>query len=161
MTAAARAATRLTDAASDLIGRQSLLVLATRNADDTIHAVPLVYLFDGERFLMATPPASRKARNIAARPQVTVTVEDRTDLGWVSAQGRAELIDGPTSRELVDRVYRTWMTEEGVDVVGSMMQDVTIAVTPHRWSSWDIESGFYTHLRGAGVPLDRPERWFR
>lgn len=30
---------------------------------------------------MATPPASRKARNIAARPQVTVTVEDRVDLG--------------------------------------------------------------------------------
>lgn len=67
MTAAARVASRPTDTARDLIGRQTLLVLATRNADGTIHAVPLVYLFDGERFLMATPPASRKARNIAAR----------------------------------------------------------------------------------------------
>jgi PPOX class probable F420-dependent enzyme len=161
MTAAARTATGLTDAARDLIGRQSFLMLATRNADATIHAVPLIYLFDGERFLMATPPASRKARNIAVRPDVTVTVEDRTDLGWVSAQGRAELIDGPPSRALNERVYRTWMTEEGVDVVGGMMADVTIAVTPRRWSSWDIETGFYTYLRGAGIPLDRPERWFR
>lgn len=88
MTSTDRAATGLTDSARDLIGRQSFLVLATRNADATIHA-------------------------------------------------------------------------EGVEVVGSMMADVTIAVTPPRWSSWDVESGFYTHLRGAGIPLDRPERWFR
>lgn len=162
-THAPRAAGQPTDAICELLGRQMYAILATRNPDGSIHAVPLVYRYAGGRLLMATSSKLQKARNIATRPEVTVTVEDRENLGWVSAVGNAELIRGPRSRELNDRLYRLWMTQEGLDVVGRALaevEDVTIAVTPRRWLAWDIESGFYAPLREAGIPLDEPERWF-
>lgn len=67
------------------------------------------------------------------------------------------------SRELNRRIYRTWMTEAGVAVVGGALgqvEDVTIAVTPHRWRAWDIASTSYPFLAAAGIPLDEPQRWF-
>jgi PPOX class probable F420-dependent enzyme len=152
-----------TDAAREVLGQQLYAVLASRSPDDSVHAVPVIYLYAEGRIFIATSSATRKARNIAARADVTVTVEDRENIRWVSAAGRAELVTGPRSRELNDRLYRRWMTDEGLDVIAPVLaadEDVTIAITPRRWLAWDIESGFYEPLRDAGIPLDRPERWF-
>jgi hypothetical protein len=62
-----------------------------------------------------------------------------------------------------DRLYRRWMTREGLDVIGPTLaaaEDVTIAVTPRRCLAWDIESGLYQPLRDVGIPLDKPEQSF-
>jgi PPOX class probable F420-dependent enzyme len=152
-----------TDAMSEELDQQTYALLATHNDNGSIHAVPLVYLYTSGQLLMATSSTTRKARNITARPDVTVTVEDRDNLRWVSAEGRAELIRGERAHEMNQALYRLWMTEDGVDVIGRLLaedDDVTIAVTPRRWLTWDIESGFYAPLRAAGIPLDEPERWF-
>jgi PPOX class probable F420-dependent enzyme len=151
------------DAVREVLAHQLYAVLASRSPDDSVHAVPVIYLYAEGQILIATSSATRKARNIAARPDVTVTVEDRENLRWASAVGAAELVTGQRSRELNDRLYRRWMTQEGLDVIGPILaaaEDVTIAITPRRWLAWDIEPGFYQPLREAGIPLETPERWF-
>jgi PPOX class probable F420-dependent enzyme len=152
-----------TDDMRDFLGRQTYATLATHNADGSMHVVPIVCRFDGQRFLMATASTTRKARNVAARPAVTVTVDDRAEIRWVSARGTAELIRGRTAHELNQSLYRLWMTDEGLAVVGAHMagiEDVTIAVTPAAWQAWSLESDYLPVLAGAGIPLDDLGRFF-
>lgn len=87
----------LTGPVRESLGRRQYLVLATRNPDGYAHAVPVVHLFHDGCFLVATSSTSRKARNIAARPDVTVTVDDRTEQAWVSPVGTADLLHGQRS----------------------------------------------------------------
>jgi PPOX class probable F420-dependent enzyme len=160
------------DGICQFLERQLYLTLATLNPDGSLHVVPLLYLFAEGRFYVATSSSTRKARNLAARPDVTVTIDDRTTIEWVSAVGTAELIRGQRSREINRRLYSLWMTPEGVAVVGHLLQegmpseqgtyveDVTIEITPTRWSAWDMTSQFLVPLRQAGVPLDDLGRWF-
>lgn len=154
----------LTDRMRRFLEGHMYLTLATRNPDGSLHVVPVAYLFEDGHFLVATSSATRKARNLAARPDVTVTVDDRTTIDWVSAVGTAELVTGPRSRALNRRLHRLWMTDEGLDVVGGFMhevEDVTVVITPHRWLAWDWETGFVAELEAAGIPMDDPGRWFR
>jgi hypothetical protein len=91
-------------------------------------------------------------------------VDDRSTLEWVSATGTAELIHGQRSREINARLYRKSWTEAGLEIVGPLLEqneDVTIAITPRRWSAWDIQSTFYAALQDASIPLDDAENWFR
>jgi PPOX class probable F420-dependent enzyme len=154
---------QVTDAMREILGHQLYAMFCTRNADGSTHAVPVIFRYADGQLFVATSSATHKARNVAARPAVTLTVEDREKLCWVSAAGHAELIRGDRSRALNDRLYRRWMTDDGLDVIGSILaedEDVTIAVTPQRWLTWDIETGFYQQLRDTGIPLDEPQRWF-
>ena len=147
----------------EVLDQQLYALLASWNPDGSIHAVPVVYLYADGQLLIATSSTTRKARNIAARSDVTVTVDDREQLRWVSAVGCAELVGGERSRALNQRLYGRWMTPDGLDVIGGILaedEDVTIVVTPRRWLSWDIESGFYQPLRELGISLDQPDRWF-
>jgi PPOX class probable F420-dependent enzyme len=157
-------AQELTYGMREFLERQPFAMLATHNPDGSIHVVPLSYMFEYGRFFFATSSSSRKARNLAARPEATVTVDDRSALGWVSATGTAELIRGQRSGEINARLYRRSWTETGLETVGPLLkktEDVTIAVTPRRWSAWDIQSTFFTALQEAGIPLDDAETWFR
>jgi YD repeat-containing protein len=164
-TAVHRATARaLTDCMREFLAAHQHLVLATTNPDGTVHAVPYLYTFDGTGFLVATTSAGRTGRNIAARPNATVTVDDREAVGWVSGSGPARLVRGPEARALNERIYRTWMTEEGVAVVGRALaevEDITIVVTPVRWRAWDMASTVVPYLVEAGIPMDQPGRWFR
>jgi PPOX class probable F420-dependent enzyme len=147
----------------EFLDQHVYLTLATRNPDGSQHVVPVVYLFIDGLFHVATSSATRKARNLAADPEVTVTVDDRSTIQWVSAVGTAEFLTGTESRSLNHRLYRRWMTDEGLDVVGSLMhevEDVTIVITPHRWLAWSFESKAVPELSAAGIPMDDLERWF-
>jgi PPOX class probable F420-dependent enzyme len=157
-------AQELTDGMREFLERQPFAMLATYNPDGSIHVVPLSYVFEKGRFFFATSSSSRKARNLAARPEATVTVDDRSTLEWVSAMGTAELIRSQRSREINARLYRKSWTEAGLEIVGPLLErteDVTIAITPRRWSAWDIQSTFFAALQDAGIPLDDAENWFR
>lgn len=162
--APARPGHPLTDGMREFLESHMYLTLATRNPDGTLHVVPVAYRFVDGRFQVATSSSTRKARNLAARPDVTVTVDDRTTIGWVSAVGTAELVTGPASRAMNRALYRLWMTDEGLDVVGGLMhevEDVTLVITPHRWLSWDWQTGFVADLEAAGISMADPARWFR
>jgi PPOX class probable F420-dependent enzyme len=154
----------LTNGMREFLEQQPFATLATHNPDGSIHVVPLSYMYEDGRFFFATASSSRKARNLAARPEATITVDDRSTLEWVSATGTGELIRGQQSKEINARLYHRSWTEAGIAAVGPFLErheDVTIAITPQRWSAWDIQSTFFAALQDAGIPLDDVESWFR
>lgn len=143
-------AQELTEGMQEFLKRQPFAMLATHNPDGSIHVVPVSYLFEDGRFFFATSSSSRKARNLAARPEATVTVDNRSTPEWVSATGTAELIRGQRSREINARLSRKSWTEADLETVGPLLEqteDVTIAITPRRWSTWDIRSTFFAALQ--------------
>lgn len=153
----------LTDPMRAFLAGQPFCTLATHNADGSAHVVPAWYLFEDGHFFLATWSGSRKARNVAARPLATVTVDDRATAEWVSGAGTAELIRGTRSRELNDRLRRRYMTAAGLAALGPVLadaEDVTIAVTPRRWTAWDYQSTMLAALQDAGVRLDEADTWY-
>jgi PPOX class probable F420-dependent enzyme len=66
------------------------LKLGTIRADGSPHVVPVWFVLDGEDVVFTTSSSSVKARNLQARPRVSVCVDDeRPPFGFVSAFGTA------------------------------------------------------------------------
>jgi len=122
-----------------------IAALATENPDGTIHLTAVWYLFEEGRLFIATSSKSRKARNIAARPKVSLMVDARkpgTESGVVAA-GTAEMISGDQSREINLRIHRRYMSaaaisDPHVGPVFASFDDVTIRLTPVSWTAWDM-----------------------
>ncbi|HET8669551.1 MAG TPA: pyridoxamine 5'-phosphate oxidase family protein, partial [Candidatus Saccharimonadales bacterium] len=64
--------TTLTDPMREILEARHYATLATHNEDGSIHLTPVWYLFDNGRFYVGSPSSSRKARNVAARPNATI-----------------------------------------------------------------------------------------
>jgi len=78
---ALRAGQGLNEQARQILDRRLYAVLGTENDDRTVHLAPVMFLLDGTRILIETSTASRKARNLAARPRASVVV-DTADAAW-------------------------------------------------------------------------------
>ncbi|MGH8885303.1 MAG: TIGR03618 family F420-dependent PPOX class oxidoreductase [Egibacteraceae bacterium] len=152
----------LDDAALELLGWRLIASLATLNKDGSIHLVPVWYLFEDGRFFMETSSATRKARNVQARPQATVTVEARNHGSWVSASGVAEIIRGEQASKINARLRDRYLTAAGSQTVGPVfadLDDVTIAVTPQSWRSWNGAS-LMDAITQRGIAPQDPNEWF-
>ncbi|MGD0557761.1 MAG: TIGR03618 family F420-dependent PPOX class oxidoreductase [Streptosporangiaceae bacterium] len=79
-------------------------VLATQNADGTVHQCVMWYAEDGKNLVMASKRYRRQCRNIAANPRVSVLIHDRdAPERYVHVQGTATLAaDG--ARDLIERL---------------------------------------------------------
>jgi PPOX class probable F420-dependent enzyme len=151
----------LVDRDAILDGRR-IAVLATTNADGSAYQTAIWYLWAGGAFLIPTSGESRKARNIAARPDASILVEERAaGLRGVGATGRAELIRGDEARELNAAIHARYLTPAGIDradlgTVLAASDDVTIRLVPERWRTWDIGDVFGDLLADPenALPLD-------
>lgn len=90
---------------------------------------------------MPTGSGSRKARNVLARPAVTVLVDQRHGERhrWASAEGTATLLSGADAKAVNKRVRARYLTAAGESAYGQLIDafdDVTIVVTPTRWRFW-------------------------
>ncbi|HXG68163.1 MAG TPA: pyridoxamine 5'-phosphate oxidase family protein [Blastocatellia bacterium] len=140
--------------------------LATHNDDGSIHTTPVWYLFENGKFYVGSASASRKARNVAARPNATIMVDIRQPGGerWVSASGSVETLRGDDSREVNAKILRRYLTEEAIEDsrIGpafAATDDITICLTPETWRSWsakDTDEQFF-----GGILTSTPEKWFR
>jgi PPOX class probable F420-dependent enzyme len=141
-------------------------VLGTQNEDGSMHLTPVWYLFENDRFYVGMASASRKARNLEARPVATIIV-DRREPGcesWVYASGRAEILRGDESRALNSVILRRYLTEKAIDDprVGpgfAAADDVTMCLVAEKWRSWnskDVDEQFFGGILGS-----EPEKWFR
>jgi PPOX class probable F420-dependent enzyme len=137
----------LVDREALLAGRR-IAVLATTNADGSPYPTAIWYVWTGEAFLMPTSGASRKARNVHARPDASIVVEERAPgLAGVAASGRAEVLRGEEAAELNTRIHARYLTPLGREhpQVGALLtasDDVTIRLVPERWRTWDMRSAF-------------------
>jgi len=102
-------------AAERLVPNRNYWVV-TVNADGRPHAMPVWGIWDDEelRFEFGCAPSSRKARNIAANPQVTFTNSDTVEC--ISVQGEAWLVTDPERIEWwADRQVAKYGDEIGPD----------------------------------------------
>lgn len=130
-----------TGAVQELLGLRLIATLGTSNQDGTIQLTPLWYLYEAGRIYLPTGSGSRKARNIAARPAVSVLIDQRRPdrHRWVSATGTAAIIGGHDAAAINARVRQRYVSPAGEATYGQLIadyDDVTIVVTPDRWRSW-------------------------
>jgi PPOX class probable F420-dependent enzyme len=119
--------------------------IATENVDGSIHMTAVWYIFENGSVYVATSSKTRKARNLAARPNASVMVDSRSpgkERG-VTAAGKAELISGEESQQINRRLHRRYLSAEAladphVGPVFASFDDVTIRMTPASWISWDM-----------------------
>ena len=119
--------------------------IATENADGTIHMTAVWYLFEKGRLFIATSSRTKKAQNLAARPNASVMIDSRkpgTERG-VNAAGRAELITGKESQEINRRIHSRYLSAAALEdpqigPVFASFDDVTIQISPASWISWDM-----------------------
>jgi PPOX class probable F420-dependent enzyme len=138
--------------------------LGTSNQDGSIHLTPIWYLFEDGRLYLPTGSRSRKARNIVARPNVTVLIDQRHGErhAWASAEGQAHLIAGSEAQRVNGRVRDRYLTAAGETTYGRLIDaydDVTVVVEPTRWRSWTpgaLERLAREHGRAPGDIAD----WF-
>jgi nitroimidazol reductase NimA-like FMN-containing flavoprotein (pyridoxamine 5'-phosphate oxidase superfamily) len=68
---------RLTDEEIESFLKKAIVArFCSVNADGTIHAVPVWYSYLEGDFVVATPVASRKARNVRRNGNVTLLIDD-------------------------------------------------------------------------------------
>lgn len=147
-----------------LLARRTYAVLGTENPDGSAHMTPLMYAFDGDRFLFESNRRTRKVRNLVARPRARVLVQGPTDEpeSWVSAAGPTELVTGEEAAELTATIVARYATEAGRRGWAAAMgplDDVAIVLHPVRWWAWDIGSTLEVML-DAGYTEDEVAGWF-
>lgn len=89
--------------------------LVTANAAGRPHSMPVwgVWMPDRERFGFSCAPTARKARNIAANPQVVVTNDDSVNV--VSIEGRAAALDEAGIRAMAVAYAEKYADEPGFE----------------------------------------------
>lgn len=155
---------KLSDSMRDFLNRRHYATLATFNDDGSIHLTPVWYLFEQERFFVATA-SDRKYKNIVARPQASLVVDSRR-LGaerWVSASGAVEIIRGEPSKKIAARIHLRYLTKAALDdprigLVFDAASEVVIALTPQTWRTWDGKSMDDQYF--GGILLQTPQKWF-
>jgi PPOX class probable F420-dependent enzyme len=156
----------LTDQIREILEARHYATLATHNEDGSIHLTPVWYIFDNQRFYVGSPSSSRKARNLAARPNATIMVDIRQpgSEGWVYTSGRVEILRGDESRQVNSRILHRYLTEEAIEDsrIGpafAAADDITLCLIPETWRSWsakDMDEQYF-----GGTLSSASEKWFR
>ena len=115
------------------------------NADGTIHAAPVWYSYMNGQIVVATPLASRKARNVGRNKNVTLLIDDSGTRGvWpkgVLVYGKAELNAtdlalGEFTR-LCGKYFQGERAENYARGLLSLTRWAKIVVKPERMASFD------------------------
>src|SRR5437763_12964048 len=138
--------TTLTEAETPFVAAHPAPRPATAAADRHRHVIPVCYAFDGSRFYTpldekpkrVAESKLRRVRNIAARPEVALVIDQYDDdwsrLGYVLVQGRAELLEPENTLhtralELLRERYFQYR-------VMALEKYAVIAITPNSVVSW-------------------------
>ena len=129
----------LDDLRADFLRRCRNAIVATNRPGAGAQMTPNWYLWDGERFLIATAIETVKVRNLRRDPRMSLCIDDVAGNGefYVTASGTAEIIEGPAARELVLDVIRKYQAEALViphwNEISARHEQVIIALRPTEW----------------------------
>ncbi|HTW97422.1 MAG TPA: TIGR03618 family F420-dependent PPOX class oxidoreductase, partial [Acidimicrobiales bacterium] len=84
----------------DLLRRMRHAVLATTGAAGSPHLAPVWYAWDGERFVVSTVRDTVKVADLRRDDRVAICVDDQVSGDYLTAYGRAELVEGERVGEL-------------------------------------------------------------
>jgi PPOX class probable F420-dependent enzyme len=146
---------------SELLGERLIAVLATLEPDGALHAVPIWFALDGDAIVFATGSRSRKVRNVQRDPRATLVVHDSRsgfEVCGVSIQGRVAVVRLPAAEELIGRVHRRYVSEEGLALAAAREflagDDVALVLSAETAVTWDERVNPATQmLRDAGGAL--------
>lgn len=131
-------------ALSILQGRH-IATLATHRADGSIHLAAIWYLYQEGVLYFPTNAQSQKARNVQRNPAASAMIDTRVpgQEQGVSVAGAATIIAGPRGRALVAQAQQRYLTPKAIADPGigpryTEFDDVVIALTPQRWTTWNI-----------------------
>ena len=156
---------KFTEGMGDILNGRHYGTLSTLNDDESVHMTPVWYLFDNELLFVQSSSTSRKIKNLAIRPMVSLMVDVRT-LGaeeWVSASGTAKIVSGDESQRINAKILQRYLTNEalGDSRIGPVFaagDDNTIVITPKMWRAWDSKSLDDQYF--DGLLAKSPEKWF-
>ncbi|HEX4380486.1 MAG TPA: pyridoxamine 5'-phosphate oxidase family protein [Candidatus Acidoferrum sp.] len=136
---------QLDPASRELLQRRLIATLGTSNADGSIHLTAVWFLFENDSLFVATSSKTKKARNIVARPKVSLMIDMRkpgSERG-VTIGGHAELLSGDSSKEINRRIHSRYlsaaaMADPGIEPVFASFDDCTIRISPDSSFTWDM-----------------------
>ena len=139
----------------ELLGARLVAVLATRDRDGTIHAVPVWFALHDRS--IATGSRSRKVRNLELDPRATLVVHDSRpgfEVCGASLVGRVQIVRSDEARPLVDAVHARYVDEANVPSPARAFlesDDVALRFVPDGALTWDERaSEANAALRSAG-----------
>jgi len=129
---------------SDFLKGRYIAGIATENDDGSIHQVSVWYVHRDGKLYVGSNSGSRKVRNIRARPRAGLIIDSRrsTKECGASTYGTARIIEGDESKALNTLIRERYLTKAGnedqrVGPVFAAFDDITIEITPGRWTWWD------------------------
>lgn len=133
------------DFALALLNGRHVATLATQRADGSIHLAAIWFLYRNGILYFPTNASSQKARNVVRTPTASAMIDTRVpgQEQGVSVAGGATIVDGQQGRALVAEAQSRYLTpkalyESTVGATYAEFDDVVIALTPERWTTWDI-----------------------
>jgi PPOX class probable F420-dependent enzyme len=131
--------------ARPLLNGRHIATLATQRADGSIHLAAIWYLYQDGLLYFPTGSTSQKARNVARTPTASAMIDTRVpgQEQGVSVAGSATIIAGEQGRALVAQAQQRYLTAQAladpkVGPAYASFDDVVIALTPERWTTWNI-----------------------
>ena len=120
--------------------------LATLDADQRPHLIPICFAFDGKFFYSAidrkpkrvAPKRLTRLRNIARRPKVALLIDHYEEnwlcLWYVLVRGEAKLVSSPPERRRALKLLR----KKYPQYAGDMLQDdgPILRIRPQRVTAW-------------------------
>lgn len=150
--------------ARELLAARLIANFATLNKNGSIHLVPLWFLWRDPCLLLPTSGTTLKVRNLRRDPRATIMIDDSRggfDLRGVTLVGDAVISSGADAASVNREIHLKYLTLEGRGLPSVdrylATDDVTIAFTPRRISSWDLREtaqGTAVRQARAGLALD-------
>ena len=108
--------------------------MATIREDGTSQLTPVWFVWDGEQFLISITSERAKYKNLARDARMSLCIDDVTDYGYVTAEGKAEIRE----KDIWDdtrKILVKYRGEEGGDAYLKTMktqQRVLVVMKPTR-----------------------------
>jgi PPOX class probable F420-dependent enzyme len=118
------------DALQKRLESEKNIWLATVRPNGHPHLVPIWFVWLQEHLYICTDAKSVKARNIAANPQVSFSLESGNSP--IIGQGRAALLPQPYPTKVID----AFKAKFDWDITTDPTYNALIEITPQRWLKW-------------------------
>ena len=148
------------DEIAEVLAQRVTATVGTLNEDGSIHLAYVIFLHEDGKLYFETSMVTRKARNVARRPQATMLVQGSASTGrnlMVAAEGTARVIEGSDAQAINHRLRGKYMKDDAlhaIDRVWGPVDDISIQVTPVRWRSFTDYLLVEATEKELGAPLD-------
>ena len=112
------------EALQAFLARPHNAIISTNRVDKGSQLSPVWFFWDGESLLFSTRKASVKYANIVRDPNISVIVNDPATYNYVTAYGRAEIVEIERYPELSNAILEKYMPADQRLQFAEAIQDI-------------------------------------